>query len=111
MLSIIVNIGVMCLLCCCKTISYDILFVGFVHMYFNWFGCFCVAVEGFVLCVFCGVATYCFLCFDGAAIFCFDAFMKLMCYQQVHCCTHEHYEHQGESIENNACRSNAHVSH
>lgn len=52
MLSIIVNIGVMCLLCCCKTISYDILFVGFIHMYFNWFGCFCVAVEGFVLCVF-----------------------------------------------------------
>ena len=61
---------------------------------------------------FCGVATYCFLCFDGAAtFFCFDAFVKLMCYQQVHCCTHEHYEHQGESIENNACRSNAHVSH
>ena len=108
MLSIIVNIGVMCFLCCCKTISYDILFVGFIHMYFNWFGCFCVAVEGFVLCVFCGVATYCFLCFDGAAIFCFDAFVKLMCYQQVHCCTHEH---QGQSIENNACRSNAHVSH
>ena len=87
----------------CLLVSYICILIGLAAFVLLLKVLFCVFFVVLLLIVFCVLMVLLF--------FCFDAFVKLMCYQQVHCCTHEHYEHQGESIENNACRSNARVSH